>query len=122
MTEILGDGLPTRIDVLDVGAYAEGVPWFEPLSQLGISQAMGYDANPQAAAEAEAALRQGHAFCHMLSAMKPQRHCISRSFAVALLSSNRKKKSLICSRRFQRRRRGAIFGSSVRENLYTASR
>ena len=59
MTEILGDGLPTRIDVLDVVAYAEGVPRFEPLSQLGISRVTGYDANPQAAAEAEAALPPG---------------------------------------------------------------
>ena len=59
MTEILGDGLPACFDVLDVGAYVEGVPRFEPLRQLGISQIMGFDANPQAAAEAEAALPPG---------------------------------------------------------------
>ena len=51
--------MPARIDVLDVGAYAEGVPRFEPLSQLGISRVTGFDANPQAAAEAEAVLPPG---------------------------------------------------------------
>ncbi len=59
MTEILGDGLPALIDVLDVGAFVEGVPRFEPLRQLGISRITGFDANPQAAAEAEAALPPG---------------------------------------------------------------
>ena len=59
ITEILGDDLPARIDVLDVGAYVEGVPRFEPLRQLGISRITGFDANPQAAAEAEAALPPG---------------------------------------------------------------
>ena len=34
MTEILGDGLPARIDLLDIGAYVEVVPRFEPLRQL----------------------------------------------------------------------------------------
>ena len=59
MTEILGDGLPAHIDSLDIGAYVEGLPRFELLRQLGVSRTTGFDANPQAAAEAEAALPPG---------------------------------------------------------------
>jgi len=59
IAEILEDGLPARIDILDVGAYAEGVPRFEPLTRIGIGRVVGFDANPEAAAEAEAALPPG---------------------------------------------------------------
>ena len=63
--------------------------------------------------------RQGPACCHMLSVMDAQRHCISCSFAVALLSSNPTKKSLIRSRRFLRRRRGGNFRVVSKEKIFT---
>lgn len=59
LSDILGSSLPARIEVIDIGAFDEGRPRYETLVRQGICRVTGFEANPEAAESALAALPEG---------------------------------------------------------------
>jgi FkbM family methyltransferase len=59
LAEVLGEATPDRIEILDVGAMAEGRPRYDALLQQGLCRITGFEANKDEVDTALAALPPG---------------------------------------------------------------